>query len=199
MNKQAFIDALQKKLQGLPEQEVEERIAFFVEMIEDLVEDGFTEEEAVMQLDPVDKIAEQIIVDIPFGKLAKEKFKPKQKLRTWEIVLLAAGSPIWLALGASAVAVIFSLYVSLWSLVVSLWAVFVSLAASSLGCIAGSVIFYVNGHAVSGTVALGASLLCVGIAMFLFFACKKSTVGAAVLAKKIFLGIKKLFVKKEVK
>ena len=47
MNKQEFIVALCDRLVGLPEQEVEDRIGFYCEMIDDRIEDGLSEEDAV--------------------------------------------------------------------------------------------------------------------------------------------------------
>ena len=47
MNKNAFLEELREKLSGLPEEDIEESVAFYREMIEDRMEDGVPEEEAV--------------------------------------------------------------------------------------------------------------------------------------------------------
>ena len=47
MQKQAFLDALRSQLAGLPEAEINERLNFYSEMIDDRMEEGLTEEEAV--------------------------------------------------------------------------------------------------------------------------------------------------------
>ena len=197
MNKQEFIELLRSKLSGLPEESVEDRISFYSEMIDDWVEAGFSEEEAVSELGSVDEIVEQIISDIPFKKIAKNKIKPQRQLRGWEIALLIIGSPLWLVLLISAFAVIFSLYAVMWSLVVSLWAVFASFVAVGACGIGVGFVFAVTGKAFSGISLMGASLVCLGLAIFLFFASKSATKGMAMLTKKIAVGIKKLFVKKE--
>ena len=72
MTKKEFLDALRKRLRGMPKQDVEERLAFYSEMIDDRIEEGCTEEEAVAQLGPVEEIASQIIADIPLVKIVKE-------------------------------------------------------------------------------------------------------------------------------
>ena len=54
MNKRDFIESLRAKLLGLPKQEVEERLAFYGEMIEDRKEEGLTEEQAVAAIGSVD-------------------------------------------------------------------------------------------------------------------------------------------------
>lgn len=197
MKKQDFVAELRRKLAGLPKQDIEERINFYSEMIDDRMEDGISEDDAVSEIGSVDDIASQIIADIPFTKIAKERIKPKRKLKAWEIVLLAVGSPIWLSLGIAVVAIIFSLYVVLWSVIVSLWAVFASLIASAVGCVLTGIAFAIVGNGGAGGVSISFGIVCAGLAIFCFFGCKAATKGVIVLTKKIAIGIKKCFVRKE--
>lgn len=125
MSKQEFLAQLRKGLSGLPQDDIEERLTFYSEMIEDRIEEGLSEEEAISAAGSIDEIVAQVVADIPLAKIARERIKAKRRLKAWEIVLLALGSPIWLSLGIAAVAVILSLYVSLWSVIISLWAVLV--------------------------------------------------------------------------
>ena len=197
MKKQEFIDALRKKLSGLPDREVEERLNFYGEMIDDRIEEGREEADAVADFGSVDEIAERIIVDIPLAKIAKERIKPKRRLKAWEITFIALGSPIWLSLAVAAVAVVLSLYVALWSIIVSVWATFASLAACALGVgVAGGALSLV-GFAPAGAAMIGASLVCAGLAIFSFFGCKAATKGVLLLTAKIALGIKNCFIGKE--
>jgi len=53
MNKQEFIEALYRRLSDLPWQDVEERLNFYGEMIEDHMEEGLSEEEAVASMGSV--------------------------------------------------------------------------------------------------------------------------------------------------
>ena len=108
-------------------------MTFYSEMLDDQMEEGLSEEEAVAAVGPVDEIVRQIIADTPLAKLAKERMRPRRQLKAWEIVLLVLGSPLWLSLGLAAIAVIFAFYVVLWSVSVSLWAVFASLAVCAVG------------------------------------------------------------------
>ena len=50
MNKTEFLDALRHALGKLPSYEVEQSIAFYAEMIDDRIEDGMSEQEAVAAL-----------------------------------------------------------------------------------------------------------------------------------------------------
>lgn len=209
MTKNEFLGALRLKLSGLSESDIEEHISFYSEMIEDRIEDGASEEDAVCGIGSVENIAAQIIADVPLTKIAKERIKPKRRLRAWEIVLLAVGSPIWLSLGIAAAAVILSLYVVIWALIVSLWAVFASLVACALGLsVAGiamiggpsafaGVIMASESHVFSGIALIGVGLVCAGLGIFLFFGCNAATKGAILLTKKIALGVKKAFMRKE--
>ena len=197
MTKQEFIAGLRAKLSGLPSREVEERLSFYSEMIDDQMEEGKAEADAVASLGSLDGIATQIIADIPLAKIAREKIKPNRRLQAWEILLLAVGSPIWLSLAIAAFAVVLSLYAVLWSLVVSVWAVFVSLAAVALGSVVAGICFACLGHILSGIAMLGAAAVCAGSSIFLFFGCSAATKGTARLSKLIVVGIKKCFARRE--
>lgn len=197
MNKQDFIAGLREKLSGLPKQDVEERLTFYSEIIDDRVEEGLSEEEAVREIGSVDAVASQIVAEIPLLKLAKNKIKPKRQLKAWEIVLLALGSPIWLSLAFSAFAVILSLYVVLWSAIISLWAIFGSFVGCTLGGVIAGIGFTLAGNGLAGIATIGTSLLCAGLSMFLFSGCLSATKGILLFTKKIASGIKNWFIKKE--
>ena len=106
MNKQEFLEQLKGRLSGLPAADVDERLDFYSEMIDDSIEEGLSEEEAVSQVGTVNDVARQIIGEIPLSKIVKENVKPKRRLRAWEIVLLVLGSPGWVSLLIAAVSVV---------------------------------------------------------------------------------------------
>ncbi|MBQ6431238.1 MAG: DUF1700 domain-containing protein [Oscillospiraceae bacterium] len=197
MTKQEFLSALGKGLSGLPQNDAAERLSFYSEMIDDRMEEGLSEEEAVAQVGSVDEIVTQTLADTPLSKLVKEKVKPGRKLKAWEIVLLILGAPLWVPLLIAAAAVVFALYVTLWALIVSLWAVFASFVAGAVGGIAGGVAQLVIGNKPQGIALIGAGVCCAGLSIFAFFGCKAATVGAARLTKRFALWLKMRFVKKE--
>ena len=197
MHKQEFLAQLQKRLSGLPQSDIEERLTFYSEMIEDRMEEGFSEEEAVSAAGSVDEIAAQAVEDTPFAKIARERMKSKRRLKAWEIVLLVLGSPIWLSLGIAAAAVIFSLYISLWAVMISLWAVFVSLVAGGLGGIAAGIGFICRGNVLSGLAVIAAGLVCAGLSIFMFHGCRAATKGILICTKKMAVWMKNCFMKKE--
>lgn len=94
MNKQEFLTELRKGLSGLPQDDIEERLAFYGEMLDDRIEEGLSEDAAVAEIGDAEEIVRQTVADIPLAKLAKERIKPKRRLKAWETVLLILVSPV---------------------------------------------------------------------------------------------------------
>lgn len=197
MNKQEFLAELRRGLSGLPRDDIEERLSFYGEMLDDRIEEGLTEEEAVSAAGPVDEIVRQTVVDIPLAKIAKERIRPKRRLRAWETVLLVLGSPVWLSLGIAAAAAVFAVYAAMWAVIAALWAVFGALAVCAVAGVPGCIIFAAGGSVASGLALLGGGLVCAGLSVFMFFGCKKATAGIMSLTKKFAIWIKNCFKGKE--
>lgn len=197
MTKTEFLFSLKNKLSHLPSNELDERISFYNEMIDDRIEDGLSEEDAVLAIGSVDEIANQIISDISLSETAKDKIKPKRRLKSWEIILLSLGSPIWFSLLISALAVVFSLYVSLWAVIISFWAVFLSLIICSFCVACAGTGFIIYGKKFSGFALIGSAFICAGLGIFAFFGCKWATKLTVSLAKITLNKIKQRLINKE--
>lgn len=193
MKKQEFLTVLKAKLKGLPQKEMEERLSFYGEMIDDRMEEGLSEENAVLDMGSIDEIANQIIANTPLLNIVKEKITPKRRLRAWQIVLLAIGSPLWLSLMISLFAVILSLYAVIWSVVISVWAVFVSLAVVGVGGVLAGPICAVANDSLMGSLIVGLGFICLGLSIFAFPLCIWMTKGIVWLTKKMAIAIKKCF------
>ena len=63
MNKTQFILEIYEKLPFLPSDDIDERISFYIEIIDDRIEDGLSEEEAVSAVGTVDEIVSHIVAD----------------------------------------------------------------------------------------------------------------------------------------
>ena len=199
MNKVEFINALQEKLSNIPLKEVEERISFYSEMIDDKIEDGISEEDAVNQIGSVDEVINQILKEIPLSKIVNEKRKTikSKQLKAWEIVLLALGSPIWISLLIAFLAILLSIYVSLWSVVILVCAMFVSfIGCSIIGLIAG-LIFCLSQQVNYGLMLVGASLILAGLSIFMFFLSKLCIISIIKFTKFIVLKTKNMLIRKE--
>ena len=175
MRKQDFIKQLRKKLHGLSPVEIEERVTFYSEMIDDRVEEGASEADAVAdirgQLDSV---------------LPEPSVRPRKGRSTWEIILLIVGSPVWLSLLVAAFAVVLSLYVSAWAVLISLWATVAAMAVSGFIAVIGGIVLAVSGNIPTGIALTGAALVCLGLSIFFFFGCKYLTAHSIALTQKLF-------------
>lgn len=197
MNKQAFLAELQARLSGLPQDDIRERLTFYSEMIDDRMEEGLSEEAAVSGIGSVDEIVSQIVAEVPFTRIVKEKVTPKRTYKAWEIVLLVLGAPIWIPLLLAAFAVFFAAYAVAWAFIASLWALEASVAACSLaGIFAAFASWILRGNVPAGIAALGAGAFFAGLSILLFFGCKQATRYILHLTKKMALGIKSWFIGK---
>lgn len=197
MSKEAFLSELGSRLAGLGQDDIDERISFYSEMIDDRIEDGLTEEEAVDGIGTVDSIVRQIMSEIPLTKLVKERVKPKQKLESWKIVLIVLTFPIWFSLAVAAASVVFSVYVAIWSIVISLFATDLALALSVPVCIFTVFVYLKAANPAGAFFSAGAAVLCAGLAILLFFGCVWISRAVIKLTKGMILSTKYAFVGKE--
>ena len=193
MTKQEFVSRLRQGLWDLPKSEIDERLTFYIEMIDDYIENGSSEEDAVAEIGSIDEIIKQIRSE----QAPQMNKKREQGTKTRGTVLLAVSSPLWVSLLIAAIAVIFSVYVSVWACVVSLWACFVSCAACAPAGVLLGFTYIFSGNMLTGVAALGLSAFSAGLAIFLFFGCKELTRLTILLGKKAFTLTRHFFSKKE--
>lgn len=197
MKKNEFLEELKTRLWAMPEADKERSADYYAEMIDDRMEEGFSEEEAVAAIGDLDEIVKQILNESPRppATVKKEPKQPKRGLEAWMIVLLVLGSPVWIPLVASAAGTVISVYVSLWTVVISLYAVFIALAVSSVGCVVGS--FFMIGSIPNVIVAWGAALLCAGLAILFLLLSNLAAKGLVKLTKLAWEACKGIFKRKE--
>ena len=196
MRKQDFIKELRLNLSFLPKEEIDDRISFYSELIDDKIEEGVKEEDAIKSIGSIDEIIDQIIDEMPLSKIAKDKIKPKRKLSGLEIALIIVGSPIWLSLLLSLIAVLFSLYIIGWSIVISIWAILISLIAVLVAGIVLSIISLFSNIYIVALSYLGATLVIIGLTILMHYVCKTITRLYIKLTKLIVLSIKKKMLKR---
>ena len=110
--------------------------------------------------------------------------KPKKKLKVWEIVLLALGSPLWVSLLLTFFAVVLAIYISL-------WAVFLSFVACGFGGLILGLVFGLGNNWYIGFAMIAAALILIGFSILFFFGCKTATKGFILLTKKMVSSFKK--------
>ncbi len=171
MTKSEFVSALSARLAHLPQQERDKATTYYSEIVEDRMEDGMGEEEAVAALGSVEEAAQSAMLDMPLPVLVKARVnesRDKARSRTLWIVLAVAGAPFWLPVAASLAGTFFGLYLTLWGLIVTLFAVLLALGVAGLTGSVGGVAGLFTVSVPAGLFAIGASLAILGVALFLF-------------------------------
>lgn len=167
MTKQDFLNNLKNRISQLPSSEIQKSLDYYSEMIDDRVEDGMTEEDAVNALGDINKIVESIEIEMPMSSLVKNKIKEshnKSNNKTLWIILAVLGSPLWIPIALSVVLIILSVYAVIWSLIITLYAVLLSLAVCGVGGICAGVVHCFITSPITGFMMIG-----VGIASFGLF------------------------------
>ncbi|MBQ2432813.1 MAG: DUF1700 domain-containing protein [Clostridia bacterium] len=177
MNKRKFLLKLKRALWGCPPSEIKNRLAFYAEMIDDRVEEGLTEKEAVNDIGDPAKIAEEIRAE-----LNERPKKEKRPLGAGTKILIALGSPVWLSLLIAAAAVVFSLAVSVFAVVFSvfacllallicLYAAVLALVVSALAGLIAGIACAFEGMLTQTLLCIGAFFVCTGVAILLEILC----------------------------
>lgn len=190
MNRKTFFYELRKGLSGLPKNDVEKTIEYYNEMIDDRIEDGLSESEAVASIGSVEQIVPQILADASLPQLVKERLSNKRKLRGWEILLLILGFPLWFPLVLTGLVLFFTFFLVIWILILTFYSIVLSFCIAGISSIVFSVISFGTGEFTQGLLWLGAGLLLVGLAILLLIASNKLAVSLMKLCKKIIHGLK---------
>ncbi len=197
MSKQDFLAELERGLQGLPQEDIIERLTFYSEMIDDRIEEGFTEEAAVAAIGPVEDVVRQIASEIPLKRIVREKVRSGGGTSAWKVILLILGSPLWLPLLLAFGIIILAVYITVWAFVISFFAATLGLALGSVCCIIGIFYYGFTFRPASAGLATGGAIICAGLAILFFLASLAFAKGAIKLLSAILTGIKSLFIGRE--
>jgi len=198
MNKHDFLVVLRDRLNGLPEKDIEDSIAYYSSTLDDRIESGKSEEEAVQDLGPIDDIIRQIKSDRPLKDVVKTSIA-NSRLNTgsWalNVILLILGFPLWFPLAITALVLVVVAYLLVWLVPLIAGVVSVSCIVGGLWSVPSA--FY-NGFAygpLPGVAIFGMGLVALGIGLFAgigTYYLGKSFVGVS---GKLGRGIKSLFVR----
>ena len=197
MNKQEYLESIRSRISAMPADDVNRFMDYYSEMIDDRVEDGLSEEEAVADMGSPDAAVEQILEDIPLTKLVKEKIKPKHELKAWEVVLIVLGSPVWIPLLITAAVLLLTLWIVAFALLISFYAVVLSFAVAGIGGLICTISLFIANSPYTAVLMLGAALIGIGIAILFVVSVKPVTVGIFKVCKASVNGIKRMFVKEK--
>lgn len=194
MTKKEFINELEKKMKGLPKEDIRDRLLFYNEMIDDYIEDGLTEEEAISKIGSSDEIVSKLIKETSLTKIVKEHVKPKRKLEAWEIILIVLTFPFWFPVLILILTLILVAVVLLWSMVIVGWSVFGSLVGASISALFNTIELLSDGNFVNSVGSFGFTLFLAGATIFLFFGAVWVTSQTAELTKKVIQKIKLIII-----
>lgn len=196
MTKPEFLDALRAELAGLPDEDISKSLEYYSEIIDDCMEDGQTEEDAVAALGAPDAVARQILMDTSLPRLVRARVKPRRTLEVWEIILIIVGAPVWLPLLLSAVVVLLTLYFVFWVMIAVLYIVDLSFVVCTLAGLIGGFAAVFNGQPAQAALFLGAGILLFGVAVLLFPVFNKIAAALVGVSRRFVLWIKSLFIGK---
>ena len=211
--KQEFLVRLEEELSDLPKEETQRQLTRYTAKIDQKMETGLTEREAVAEMESIAKITSRVHAEnpnfrysgktegpdrsLPAWEIVLLKTEgPDRSLPAWEIVLLALGAPIWITLLIVGFALLFTVYVVIWVAVISLWITMVSFMAGAVGSVVLSIWAFFQGNGLQGIVMLCAGSVLAGLSILLFFGCRAATKGAVILTKNIAVWVKSLFMRR---
>ncbi|OJG72273.1 hypothetical protein RV12_GL000979 [Enterococcus quebecensis] len=135
-------------------------IHYYDELIEDYLEDGASEEEAVKKLGKPSIIARKILEDA----FEEGNIPPKKELSPLIIALLILGFPLWGSLLLAVIGVVLSGYVVIWCLPFSTGILAIASLGASVFSVFASIFALQDGVYIAVT-QLGVGVLVLGIAI----------------------------------
>ena len=197
MKKEKFLSELRSKLKGLPKDDLESRLSFYEEAINDRISCGKSEEEAVEDLGSVDTIVEEIADQTPYFTLVKEKRRLRRKLSLATVLLLIIGFPLWFPIALVGFVLALVLYVVLWILI--LVPGIASIASLGYGVICLIAMFANIASGDPYLIYLGVGIGSIGVGIMLIPAAIYSVKGFIKLTRLIFIRRKTKLIKREEK
>lgn len=200
MTKLEFLTALAGRLAMLAGDERQKTLDFYGEMIDDRMEEGMSEEEAVASLEPVEEIAQEILCDQPLPDLLQARTdaasKAPRRRSALQITLIILGFPLWFPLLLAGGIVVLALYLVVWSLIVALYAVVGALGISALMGVAFGV-WQMFLNPASGLFLVGTGAICAGLCIFSVFGVQELSIQLIRLTTRLGRWVKSLLIRKE--
>lgn len=188
MTKTVFLEKVRSGISSLSENDIKRWIDYYSEMIDDRIEDGISEEDAVAAMGSVDDVISHILRDENAEPTNINNAEPNKKdknlfdtikdfinrhvtdeNRIWVILVVVLAVPIWVPVLTSLFGAIVSVVVSLFSVVVGIYAGAVALVAAFVGCVVkGIAVLSVGALLGSAMMYFGIGFICLGIGILMF-------------------------------
>ncbi|MGR3779225.1 DUF1700 domain-containing protein [Bacillus paramycoides] len=160
MNKAYFLDSLKQNLKSLSKEERFKFISYYEEIIEDYIEDGYSEKDAVEKVGDPSIIAQNILKE-PREKQVKV-FSKSGKIFIGFLIIL--GLPLWGSLLLAGIVLVLSGYFLIWCLPFTTGAFAVAGLGASLISIIGAPFLFKEGIYLVLT-QLGIGILVLGLSI----------------------------------
>ena len=196
MTKEAFLQELIQRLHQLPPEEVKRQRDYYDELLQDMMEDGMDEAEAVSKLGDPAQIAQDILEDTSLHTLVKTRIRPKNGWTTAAVIAAIVGAPLWLPLGLALLATGFAVVVSIWAVIFSIFVVVLSLLVAGVFVFCKGFALFPLGFG-TGLFSLGAGLVMLGVGCLVFVAAVYGSTALLHGSKWIYRKVKGLFIAKE--
>lgn len=195
-----FLRELENGIMQLDESERNSRLGYYAEMIQDRVEDGMSEAEAVASIGDPDELARTILAEQPLPAVVKQRIHKEKEKRSgggaWKTVLLIIGAPLWFPLLLAFAAVVLAIDVVLIALVIVLFAVVLSFAVAAIAALIGGIYFIFKDPPIA-IAGFAASLILAGLTILVFVGAKAAAKGIFKLIALMWRGVKRLIVGKK--
>ena len=197
MKREEYLGRIRALLQNLPPEDLERSLAFYAESIADRMEDGMSEEEAVASLESPEEAANAILLEQPLPTLVKVRVKERRRLSALEILLLVLGFPLWLPLLLTALVLVFTFILLAWVLVLVPASVCLALGVSAIAVLFAGVLSLTKITLPAILAAPGAALILAGLAILAGFIVVGTLRLALIVTRALVRGLKSLLIRKE--
>ena len=156
MSKEEFLGSLNRLLKSLGKSEREKSLSYYNEIIDDYMEDGYTEEQAVEQIGNPGLIAQEILEE----QQSQMKAPMSRGTKVLVAVLLVLGFPLWGSLMLAGFCIVLSAVLLVLSAYIVIWCIPLCTGAAS---VAGLILSVVSMGGAAGVIQLGVGMLSAGI------------------------------------
>ena len=137
MTKKEFLTRLRRSLSSLGRVEVKDSLSFYGEIIDDKIEEGFSECDAVASIGDIEEIVAQILKENGIEK----KPEKRKSLTSGQVLMLILGFPVWLPLLIAGIAVMWSLEIAIWAVEIPLFILSIISKYLLIACIESGKLF----------------------------------------------------------
>ena len=186
MKKTEFLSQLRQKLSLMPPRDIEKILEYYSEMIDDYIENGYSQDAAVAQMGSVNDVAAQILANAQ-NTVCGASYVQKQKKSALQITLLILGFPVWFPLLVTVFCLLLTAAILIATLAMVLpWSLVISFGASAVALLMATATILMGE-------GIGAAVLVLGVAFVLAALCIFSLWAALRLTKLGARGIGAMF------